>query len=247
MVEKVEEKIKTIYPNYINLTESPLYGLIFSLPMIAIYELGRRFFISEGSPRLTAESIFDVSAKQIAHILEEGWIAEIPIVAALLMIPVMLIWQAYCKYPWVIKGRYFIGMLFESLAYAFLLFLVPAFILQSSVGGRESLAGQLILSFGAGVYEEFLFRVLLVYLLLGIFRYGLKMKKNMSILGAIIISAVVFSLVHYNSPSDFQMYSFIFRSAAGVYFSALMALRGFGLAVGAHAFYDVFVCVYNYN
>ena len=78
-------------------------------------------------------------------------------VAALLMIPVMLIWQAAGKYPWKIKAHYFLGMIFESLAYAFLLFLIPAYILQASSGYDESFVGQIILSFGAGVYEEFVF------------------------------------------------------------------------------------------
>jgi len=32
---------------------------------------------------------------------------------------------------------------------------------------------------------------------------------------------------------------FAFRTAAGLYFAGLYRVRGFGIAVGAHAFYDV--------
>jgi hypothetical protein len=36
---------------------------------------------------------------------------------------------------------------------------------------------------------------------------------------------------------------FLFRAAAGLYFTLLFVLRGFGTAVGAHAGYDVLVGV----
>jgi hypothetical protein len=34
---------------------------------------------------------------------------------------------------------------------------------------------------------------------------------------------------------------FVFRSAAGLYFTFLFITRGFGIAVGAHAGYDILV------
>jgi hypothetical protein len=36
---------------------------------------------------------------------------------------------------------------------------------------------------------------------------------------------------------------FVFRTVAGLYFTLLFVLRGFGVAVGAHAGYDVLVGV----
>ena len=41
----------------------------------------------------------------------------------------------------------------------------------------------------------------------------------------------------------FDAYVFLFRTLAGVYFAVLFQLRGFGIAVGAHACYDVLVGV----
>ena len=45
----------------------------------------------------------------------------------------------------------------------------------------------------------------------------------------------------YGEP--FEGYNFLFRTVAGVYFALLFQLRGFGIAVGAHACYDVVVGV----
>ena len=39
----------------------------------------------------------------------------------------------------------------------------------------------------------------------------------------------------------FDAYVFFFRTLAGLYFVLLYQLRGFGVAVGAHAGYDVLV------
>jgi len=38
---------------------------------------------------------------------------------------------------------------------------------------------------------------------------------------------------------------FLFRMLAGVYFAVLYALRGFGIAAGTHAFYDILAAMLN--
>ena len=56
-------------------------------------------------------------------------------------------------------------------------------------------------------------------------------------------SALLFSAAHHVGPfgDPFDGYVFLFRTIAGVYFAVLMETRGFGIAVGAHACYDVLV------
>jgi membrane protease YdiL (CAAX protease family) len=60
---------------------------------------------------------------------------------------------------------------------------------------------------------------------------------------AAMVSALLFSAAHNIGPygETFQPFVFLFRAGAGFYFVALYRLRGFGIAVGAHAFYDVVV------
>lgn len=96
---------------------------------------------------------------------------------------------------------------------------------------------------GAGIYEELLFRLLLYSAL----RFALikVVTKHFAISGATLLSAFMFALAHYLGPygEQFQWNSFLFRGLAGMYFGALYEFRGIGIAVGAHACYDVFVGV----
>jgi membrane protease YdiL (CAAX protease family) len=67
---------------------------------------------------------------------------------------------------------------------------------------------------------------------------------------AIIATSLLFSAVHYqvftfNANADiFSWSTFIFRFLAGVVFSVLFVVRGFGVAVGTHAMYDVLLVVF---
>ena len=59
------------------------------------------------------------------------------------------------------------------------------------------------------------------------------------------ISAVLFAAAHHIGPygEPFDRSVFLFRALAGLYFGLLYQLRGFGVAVGTHASYDVLVGV----
>ncbi len=97
---------------------------------------------------------------------------------------------------------------------------------------------------GAGIYEEVLFRLLLFTGLV-----WLTLHLQIPRLGAIPIaaigSALLFAAAHNIGPygEKFDGYVFLFRALAGVYFALLFKIRGFGVAVGAHAIYDVLVGV----
>lgn len=102
---------------------------------------------------------------------------------------------------------------------------------------------KLMLSLGAGLYEELLFRVLLVGTLAWAGRRWLGWRPFVAGLVAVLVGAVVFSLFHYVGPygDPFQVYSFVFRTIAGVAFSALFLVRGFGITAWTHALYDAFL------
>ena len=62
-------------------------------------------------------------------------------------------------------------------------------------------------------------------------------------LGAVVITSLLFSAAHYIGPQgdSWQLYSFVFRFLAGGFFAVLFVYRGFGIAAGTHALYDIFV------
>jgi membrane protease YdiL (CAAX protease family) len=102
-----------------------------------------------------------------------------------------------------------------------------------------------MISLGAGIYEELLFRVLLVSGLAWLAKTGFGWTGTAAALFAVLSGALVFSAFHYIGPygDSFQMASFTFRAVAGVLFSGLYLLRGYGITAWTHALYDVFLAV----
>lgn len=116
----------------------------------------------------------------------------------------------------------------------------------SDVTNRNLLAN-IITGIGAGIYEELVFRLVLICLLMLLFQDALKLTHVNSIVLSVLISAALFSAHHHidffsgrlNSVDPFNMTKFIFRTIAGIYFAALFAFRGFGITAGTHAFYNI--------
>src|SRR5262249_1754553 len=102
--------------------------------------------------------------------------------------------------------------------------------------------GLVIAFVGAGIYEEVLFRLLLLSGLAGLFRLA-DLPRVIGLPLAAVASALLFAAAHHVGPNGeaFEGYGFLFRTLAGLYFALLYQLRGFGIAVGAHASYDLLV------
>ncbi len=155
-----------------------------------------------------------------------------------------------------IEGRLFWGMLTESLIYAALLGGVASTLTglvlgrlgtALSVGGLDQFGfpTQIMISLGAGIYEELVFRVLLVSGLAWFAKSLLGWKMGPSAVMATVVGALIFSGFHYIGPygDPFQIESFTFRAIAGLIFSGLYLARGFGIAAWSHALYDVILAV----
>ena len=118
--------------------------------------------------------------------------------------------------------------------------------MRHNLAGRLTpvvIAAALCFSFaGAGVYEEVLFRLLLLPLIHGLIGLLVRCPK-VRMGGAILLSSLAFSAAHYVAPHGeaFAWFSFVFRGLAGAFFALLFVFRGFGIAAGAHALYDILV------
>jgi hypothetical protein len=160
-----------------------------------------------------------------------------------------------------LRPRLFALMLGESAVLALLLGVVVGTITARLLGGLGALAAQtggaaspldqmgvgtkLMLALGAGLYEELLFRVLLV----GGLALGLRWLTGASRLHtgiiAAVVGAVIFSGFHYIGEygDPFELASFTYRAIAGLVFSGMYLVRGFGITAWTHALYDVYVMV----
>jgi Type II CAAX prenyl endopeptidase Rce1-like len=145
----------------------------------------------------------------------------------------------------------FLGMLAESCLLAALFGTVIGTItahllhFRMMIGplAHTPLATRIMLALGAGIYEELLFRVILVSGIAAIAQRLLGWRRGTAGTVAVIISATIFSAFHYIGPygDPFRIDSFLFRLLGGVAFSVVYLLRGFGITAWTHALYDVLV------
>jgi len=110
----------------------------------------------------------------------------------------------------------------------------------------------IITGIGAGIYEELIFRLVLICILMLIFQDVFKFNRTAAIVASILISAGLFSAHHHidflnwmPTREPYNMAKFVFRALAGVYFACLFAARGFGITAGTHAFYDIMAVIIN--
>ncbi len=136
--------------------------------------------------------------------------------------------------------------LIESLVYAtFLGYLAKEFtrfILSLQAGWQQQAIGMmpdLLQAIGAGIYEELLFRLIMMGSLLILFRQLLPDKIGIQAAIALIVSSLIFAVFHYVSWESVTWQSFFFRFFAGLILGVIFLTRNFAVAVYTHAFYDI--------
>lgn len=117
----------------------------------------------------------------------------------------------------------------------------------------DSLLASIVTGIGAGIYEELVFRLILICVLMLLFQDVLRFSHKNSIILSVLVSAALFSAHHHivfvngqlALSAAFNGTEFGFRTIAGVYFAVLFAIRGFGITAGTHAFYDIIATIIN--
>jgi hypothetical protein len=232
--------------DYFSATQHPWSSLIFVLPLLAIYEIGV-LWLGAAEPeavRNGADTWLRWGIDQIG--LHEPYWA--PAILAILLIAWG--WLRFHDRPSDLLSLW-IGMTIESLVFAVGLWgvsrtLVPLldqFGIQ--LGTRppaEPVCAQVVSFLGAGIYEEVLFRLVLFSGLVWLLRTA-EVPRLLALLLGAVTAAAVFSGAHHLGPygEPYNGYVFLFRTLAGLYFTVVYQVRGFGVAVGAHALYDVLV------
>jgi len=236
---------------YWSTTRAPRYSLTFALPLLILYELlARRLSGPDGSGIRNGA---DVLLKSLFVLLGGGH--GLTVFGVLLLgTGLLLVWRDRRKNG-PIEGRYFVGMLAESVVYAVLFGVVTSLLTSLVLQGPRLLAlgpiegqglpTQVMVSLGAGIYEELLFRVLIVGALARFAIGAFQMKPFPAGVFATLLGAVIFAAFHYVGPlgDSFELTSFTFRTIAGVLLSALYLVRGFGITAWTHALYDVLLTV----
>lgn len=231
-------------PGYFKVTRSATYGFLAALPLLILYEVMIVVSNRAGSSvRVGAE----VWLKEPFRNLGSSWALLLGGVVIATGVAIMYA-ERNKKLP--LKPSFFGLIVAESAVYA----VVVAVVVSQLVGAilnpammalapqSSGLFTDIALSIGAGLYEELLFRVLLVGGLFWLFR-RVAGKEGVAYVLAAVLGALAFSWVHYVGPlgDAFTLGSFLFRFLFGLALNAIYLLRGFGVAAWTHALYDVFV------
>jgi membrane protease YdiL (CAAX protease family) len=229
---------------YLSGTRHPWACLLFVLPLLLAYESGV-LLMGMDKP----EMIRNGADVWLRWVLDTIGLHHLLWAPALLLIVLLgwCLWQRENR-PGDLVGLW-IGMTAESATFAGLLwgscFVVAPLLyrlgVQLTTAPQPEPAMQQLLGFvGAGIYEETLFRLVLFSGLRWLLR---RIDIPAASILAALVSALLFSAAHNIGPygESFQPFVFAFRALAGLYFVVLYQLRGFGIAVGSHAGYDVFV------
>lgn len=230
-------------------------GLVFIAPLLVVYELGV-VVLGPESVRNGA----DAWLRQLLEWIGFGQYFLLPVVT----VGILLSWHYTTREPWRLSRGIFWGMLVECVLLAFCLRVVlqfqgalfwalgglggpatePAAMAINASGAVRETVGFL----GAGVYEELLFRLMLLPVLAWALR-RVGTAPRASIILAVLFTSLMFAAAHYIGQPDEPLdladvlfwFSFVFRFLAGVFFSLLFVYRGFGIAAGTHAGYDILV------
>ena len=229
--------------NYWRYSRSAYYSAIAALPLLVIYEI---LIVLSQSPYWGIRNAADVWIRTflMAFDLQAQHLTFVLIGISLALIPIAKSRARGIK----LKANYFALMFAESLAFSLVLGVVLQSILRMgglfSGGLGSGLMQNLALSVGAGLFEEIIFRVLLLNLLFLLLSPLFK-KKVVAAVVAVLLASFLFSLSHYvgTMADTWQLYSFMFRWAAGLLFTVLYFIRGFAITAYTHALYDIWVLV----
>ncbi|MGL6094499.1 MAG: CPBP family glutamic-type intramembrane protease [Fimbriiglobus sp.] len=230
---------------YLSATRHPWACLAFLLPLLVVYEGGVVWFGGPNADALRNGADVWFRAGLSRYGIVQMWAAPLVVCAVF----VVRSWANWADRPKHLLTVTF-GMAVESVVFAVGLWvlarnfgpLVRDWGVPVSVGFRHPAAAQVVTYVGAGIYEEVLFRLGLFAVLCFVLRLVL-LPKPIAVGIAAVAGALVFAAAHHvgESGEPLDAVRFLFRAAAGLYFTILYVARGFGVAVGAHAGYDILV------
>ena len=223
--------------DYFRKSSSPLYSFIITLPIFLIYELG--IFWMRNIEFNYIQNGADVLIEQI--ILKLGF--DVIYVSSIIFLFILLIIIYYQKrhFNSLSISRPYLGVMFlESMVYASILFFLMGNLYLMDASTNDFYCN-MILSLGAGIYEELIFRVLLIYISYQSIKFLFRLSKFSANFYAVIFSAILFSLFHFIGAESFNQEAFAVRFIAGIFLASLYVQRGFGITAITHSFYDIFV------
>lgn len=235
--------------DYWHAARRPLQVLVFLAPLIVAYELCLALLLQTGDG-LRVNTV--EAHKTLLTFFTALGVAPTGglYLGGIVMLVVLLAWHVLARERWRVEGSVLLLMAIEVLIWT-----VPLLLLSHLIAARPELTAaptgptfaqldlpsRMAISVGAGLYEELVFRMIIIAM---VHTLLVDLGKASELTGstiAVLVSAAAFTFYHQLRGPDgaISTRKVLFFSAAGLYFGTLFLLRGFGIVVGVHALYDI--------
>jgi hypothetical protein len=245
---------------YLREGSGPLADLALTLPVFVVYHLGVVW--------MDVQNAADVVTRELKNLASSSLPAYSALTLAIgaVFAGILLVLGRGHTLRW----QRFALVAVEGILYAVAMRLVASYVVGrvQLLGGFETGLGGLdrglpipvndapgfftsvVLSLGAGLYEEIAFRVGLYglgrRLVLAMMPEALPGQRLAASLAWAVAAAAVFSGWHYFGQfgEPFDLRSFVFRWVCGIVFTLIYVFRGFAPVVWTHALYDIWVLAF---
>jgi len=221
----------------------PWADLALTLPVFVGYHLGVVF--------LPVRNAADVVTRELTTLAENSLIEYIGLTVGIGAAFAFVLLMAGRGHT--LRASRFVYVGLEGIVYAIAMRLAGQYVVSQlalATGIADGKFSALVMSLGAGFYEEIAFRVGLfglgLRLMLGLIGGLPRFKRFLVAVTWALVSSVAFSAWHYvgDLGDPFELRSFVFRAVCGLVFTAIYSFRGFAPAVWTHTIYDAWVMIF---
>ena len=218
-------------------------SLVLVLPLFVVYQVG---VLSMGGVRNGVDFVTDFLMVLVNGSLQNYMLFQVGVLALFCVAIAGMRKRGHFQprlFPWMLLESAVYALLFGSAIMLLIRGLGLSFLLAAGALAKPSAVGAVVLSVGAGLYEELVFRLILMGGLFSLARRVLALHVWLSAALAVVVSSAVFSFVHHLGPlgEPFTTAAFTYRFFAGVLLATVFQARGFAIAAYTHAFYDMYV------
>jgi hypothetical protein len=227
-------------------SRQPLQILTFLLPLILVYEVGLAWVLRSDRGVITNKAHETLlQFFQIMGVNEVGGLY----LGGVVIVVVLVIWHLLVRDPWHLDLEATALMAVESLLLTLPLLALGLLVQRGVIMSGQApvdlttlnLGSKLAISIGAGLYEELLFRMLLIAGVHTLLVDLAHVRHGVGVTVAVVISAVAFTWYHplRDATGVLSPTRATFYFLAGIYFGLVYVGRGFGIVVATHALYDI--------
>ena len=240
MARNVAKKTSPTKPHPRGILARPLDSLFFLLPLILFYEAA---CLLPGSTGLA-----NADNRVVAYHLLQGFFelfgSRTAWMPGLAVVVILAATHIVSRQPWQFRKKVVALMYLESVAWALPLIAVNHITQMAATRLPDpTWVANLALCVGSGIYEELVFRLVIISVLVIIGADLLRLPQDATLVAAVLVAAVMFALHHHPPFGDdpFDGIRFTFRCLAGAFLGAVFVFRGYGPAAGAHIAHNLLI------